>query len=165
MRLVRHIVLILLVFGLQVVPALVHAQDVYWQPFDALASGERALAEGALTDMFGDDPDLWPDWLDPRAVLLPLARGETMLVVREPYRMPCGQYLFTVFGTVSREGTRQQLGPGFCAGSLRVAAVRGRSLPDLLFDEGYQRNPADGPWRRVDQRVRWTGNEWVLAAP
>jgi hypothetical protein len=156
---VRYIVLLLLVLGLQTASAA--AEDAQWQSFDSLGSVDHALADAALADMFGDDPELWPDWLDPRAVLIPAGREGFLLVVREPYRAPCGQFLFTVFGPASVEGARNRLGPGFCAGDLAVAPVRGQSWPDLLFSEGHQQDPADGLWHRLDQRVRWTGTEWV----
>ncbi len=94
--------------------------------------------------MFGDDPELWPDWLDPRAVVISAGREGNLLVVREPYRALCGQYLFTVFGPVGGDGTRQRLGEGFCAGDLTVAPVKGAALPDLLFTEGRQQDPGDG---------------------
>jgi len=99
--------------------------------------------------------------LGPRAVVIPVGRGGTLLVVREPYRAPCGQYLFTVFGLPLPQGGRGRMGPGFCAGELSVVPMRGREVPDLIFAEGHQPNPADGLWQRVDQRVRWTGTEWV----
>ncbi len=139
----------------------VRAADVSWESFDTLGGVDRALANAALADMFGEDPELWPDWLDPRAVLIPAGPEGALLVVREPYRQPCGQYLFTIFGPQGAEGARSRLGAAFCAGDLAVAPMRRQNLPDLLFSEGRQRDPTDGIWRRVDQRVRWTGTEWV----
>lgn len=156
-----HHARLLLVFLLLTVSASVRAAEALWDPFDSLGGTDRALADGALADMFGDDPELWPDWLDPRAVLIPVGGGGSLLVVREPYREPCGQYLFTLFGPQGVEGARNRLGPGFCAGALSVLPMRGQRIPDLLFYEGYQRDPADGLWRRTDQRVRWTGSEWI----
>jgi hypothetical protein len=141
------------------------AEDVFWQSFDNLGAGDRSLAEAALANMFGEDPELWPDWLNPRALLLPLGRNGTMLVVREPYRAPCGQFLFKIFGPTAADGVRQRLGADFCAGDLAVTPIRGRPFPDLIFAEGYQRDPAEEVWRRVDQHVRWTGTEWVRLLP
>jgi hypothetical protein len=157
----RHIASLLVVLGLQMAAFAASAAEVFWQSFDTLGAGDRALAEAALSDMFGDDPDLWPDWLDPRAVLIPAGRVGTLLVVREPYRAPCGQYLFTVFGPPGPQGGRERMGPGFCAGELSVAPMRGRDRPDLIFSEGHRQDSADGLWQRIDQRVRWTGTEWV----
>lgn len=136
--------------------------DTEWLPFDQLNTYDRSLAEGALVGMFGDDPDLWPDWLDPRAVLIPAVRGGgTLLVVREPYRQPCGQYRFIIFGPPAGDGTRGQLGEGFCAGDLSVVPVSGHALPDLLFAEGRAHRSETDDWERQDQRVRWTGRDWV----
>jgi hypothetical protein len=156
----RPIAAFLLVFALQFGAFAVCAAEAEWQAFDRLGSGDRVLAEATLAPMFGDDPDLWPDWLDPRAVLIPVGRDGSLLVVRQPYRMPCGQYLFTIFASPGPDGTRERLGSGFCAGDLAVAPVRGGGLPDLLFSEGYQQDASDGIWRRVDQRVRWNGTGW-----
>ena len=137
------------------------AEDIFWQPFDTLGTFDHTLADATLADMFGEDPDLWPDWLDPRAVLIPVGRDEALLVIREPYRALCGQYLFTVYGPAGSKGGRDRLGEPFCAGDLSVVPMRGSRLPDLLFSEGHQQDPADSQWKRVDQRVRWTGTEWV----
>jgi hypothetical protein len=137
------------------------AAEATWQSFDTLGGVDRALAEAALADMFGDDPELWPDWLDPGAVLIPAGNERSLLVVRQPYRAPCGPYLFIVFGPAGGAAGRERLGPGFCAGELLVSPVRGQSLPDLTFLEGRQQDPADGLWRRVDQRVRWSDTGWL----
>ncbi|MDR3439094.1 hypothetical protein [Telmatospirillum sp.] len=137
------------------------AAEIPWLSFDALGASDRTLAEGVLAGMFGDDPDLWPDWLNPGVVLLQAGGNRSLMVVREPYRAPCGQYLFVVFGPAAADGNRQRWGDGFCAGDLTVIPVRGSPLPDLLFAEGHQQDPADGTWHRADQRVRWTGTGWV----
>lgn len=158
---VRRIAPLLLIFVLQMASVSVRAADAQWESFDTLVGNDRTLADEALAGMFGDDPELWPDWLDPRAVLIPAGREGSLLVVREPYRQSCGQYLFTVFGPLGVEGGRNRLGSGFCAGTLAFVPVLGRNLPDLLFSEGRQRDPANGEWRRIDQRVRWTGTEWI----
>jgi len=158
---VRYIAPLLLVFGVQMAFSAVCAADALWESFDRLGGVDHSLADAALADMFGADPELWPDWLDPRAVVISAGRDGTLLVVREPYRQSCGQYLFTVFGPQGVEGARNRLGAAFCAGDLVVAPVRGRGFPDLLFLEGHQRDPTDDVWRRVDQRARWTGTEWV----
>jgi hypothetical protein len=140
------------------------ADPPQWQPLDSLGAGDGALAERPLTPMFGDDPQLWPDWLEPRAVLIPVADGQ-LLVVRWPLRAPCGEYGFTVFGPVTAELTRRRLGIDFCAGSLTVIPVAGRGWPDLLFAEGRQQDPASGDWQRRDQRVRWSTDRWLLVEP
>jgi hypothetical protein len=136
------------------------AAEAVWQPFETLGDGDRYLAESALAPMFGDDADLWPDWLEPRALLLPVGHGDTWLIVREPYRARCGQYLFTVFGAVTRERTRVKLGDGFCAGELSIVPSGAGRAPDLQFAEGSRQDGNDGEWRRVDQRVRWSGRDW-----
>ncbi len=139
------------------VPAL--AADVAWQPLAALGAADRATAERALADLFGDNPEWWPDWLEPQAVLVPA--HSDLLVVRAPLRAPCGQYQFTVFGPARADGNRDPLGAPFCAGALTVVPVAGRDLPDLLFSEGRRQDPDSGGWQRDDQRVRWTGRGWV----
>lgn len=156
----RRFVLLLLVFLLQTAATTVRAAEASWLTFDMLG-GDRPLAEAALADMFGDDPELWPDWLDPRGVLLQAGGDKSLLVVREPYRQSCGEYLFIIFGPLGADGTRSRLGTGFCAGEMSYAQVRGLNFPDLLFSEGRQLNAADGQWTRLDQRVRWTGSEWI----
>ncbi|PKU22256.1 hypothetical protein [Telmatospirillum siberiense] len=156
----RLFAFLLLVLFLQTAATAVRAADAVWLSFDMLG-GDRPLAEAALSDMFGEDPEFWPDWLDPRAVLLQAGGNQSLLVVREPYRQPCGQYLFIIFGPLTADGTRNRLGTGFCAGDMAVGPVRGRSFPDLLFSEGRQQNPADGQWQRLDQRVRWNGSGWI----
>lgn len=131
-----------------------------WTPFDALDSGNRAIAQAAIAPRFGDNPVLWPDWLDPEAVLIP-SGNQDILVVREPLHAPCGQFGFIVFGPVTNAGTRDRLDGEFCAGSLTVMPVWRRVIPDLLFAEGNQQDPATGEWQRHDQRVRWTGGGWL----
>ncbi|MTJ81711.1 MAG: hypothetical protein F8N37_11930 [Telmatospirillum sp.] len=137
------------------------AAEAVWLPFDALSAGDRSIAEQALAGLFGEDPDLWPDWLDPRAIVITAGRSDTLLIVREPYRAPCGQFLFLIFGPPGTDGTRSRLGDGFCAGTLGIAPQRFQSMPDLIFSEGRRKDAADGLWKRVDQRVRWTANGWV----
>ena len=104
----RWLVMILMtvVLGTTGLAGVVQAAEAEWQPFDTLGPADRTLAEGALAVMFGEDPELWPDWLEPRAVLI-AAGDETLLVVRQPYRAPCGQYLFSVFGPAAE---RRQAG-------------------------------------------------------
>lgn len=166
MKFPRRLFLLLLLAGLQMRGVL--AADLTWAGLDGLQLGDRQLAETALADMFGEDPELWPDWIDPAGVLVPTANrdGGNFLVVREPYRMACGQYMFIIFAPVGSDGTRSRLGEGFCGGSLAVQPVKGLRLPDLLLSEGRQRDETteDG-WRRVDQRLRWTGKGWVRILP
>ncbi len=159
---VRSIVFLLMVFIVQTASHSVCAADALWEPFASLGAADQALADAALADMFGEDPELWPDWLDPRAVLIAAGREGALLIVREPYRQACGQYFFTIFGPQGSNGGRNRLGDGFCAGSLAVLPIKGRSFPDLIFSEGRQKEPADdGQWLRVDQQVRWTGAGWA----
>lgn len=157
----RWLVPFLVAFAIAKAALAAATPDVRWQSFDTLSAIDRSLAEGAMADMLGDDPQLWPDWLDPRAALIPAERGRSaVLVVREPYRAPCGQYRFIIFGPAASDGSRPRLGDGFCAGALTVIPVAGRAVPDLLFAEGSVRQ-GEGEWHRQDQRVRWTGQDWV----
>lgn len=156
----RFLILSALVLCFQATAPSALAADAVWLAFDGLGA-DRPLAESALADMFGEDPDLWPDWLDPRGVLLKAGGNDSVLIVREPYRQACGQYLFILFGPRGADGTRQRLESGFCAGEMTVLQIKGRGMPDFLFSEGRRKNPADGTWSRVDQRVRWTGTGWV----
>lgn len=147
--------LCLLFFLLFAAPAL--AEEAVWLPFGSLPAGERQLAESVLADMFGGDPALWPDWLEPRAALVPTGSG-TLLVVRQPVQAPCGQYRFTVFAPVSG-GRRARLGPDFCAGQLTIVPLRWGDWPDLQFSEGWVAT-GDG-WRREDRQLRWNGSQWM----
>jgi hypothetical protein len=137
------------------------AAELEWQPFDLLGAGDRAIAETALAGEFGDDPDLWPDWIEPRALLVPFNRGQ-LLIVREPLHAPCGEYGYTVFSAVTPEGTRLKLGDEFCAGDLQIIPAWGAAMPDLAFSEGQVKDPTSGVWQRRDQHVRWTDKGWVL---
>jgi hypothetical protein len=133
------------------------ARDLYWQPLDSLLGGDRSLAEQTLTAMWGVDPQLWPDWIDPAALYVPTAQ-DRLLIVRQPMHAPCGQYRFTIFGPVTIERRRDNLGD-FCAGKIGVVAAPGRDWPDLQVDEGRLPDP-QGVWQRVDQRVRWHDGRW-----
>ncbi len=162
MRLWRLLLLFVVIgFGLSL-PVRAGA-DAYWQSFERLDSIDRLYAAQALAPNFGGNPGLWPDWLDPRAVLIPITHGQgDLLVIRQPLHAPCGQFGFTVFGPASPQGGRDRLGGDFCAGDLVVVPTPHRWLPDLRFVEGRQKDAATGQWRRKDQRVRWTGTDWVL---
>jgi hypothetical protein len=138
----------------------VHARDLYWQPLDTLAAGDRSYAEQTLYDEFGDNPELWPDWIDPAALYAPTAEGDRLLIVRRPVHEPCGQYRFVVLSAVTPQLTRERLGE-FCAGDVDVVKAEGHALPNLLVTEGYQQD-ADGVWRRKDQRLRWDKGQWWL---
>jgi hypothetical protein len=81
-----------------------------------------------------------------------------MLIVRRPVHEPCGQYRFAILGTVTPARTRETWGE-FCAGSIAVITVEGRSLPDLLIAEGRQQDE-NGIWQRQDQRLRWQNGQW-----
>ena len=133
------------------------AEDLQWQPLDQLGGGDRILAEQTLYEMFGDNPDWWPDWIDPAALYAP-AKPTRMLVVRRPIHEPCGQYKFAIFSPVNADRQRDKLGD-FCAGSIQVIPVSGRDQPDFLIEEG--RIPdQEGIWQRLDQRVRWHDGQW-----
>jgi hypothetical protein len=133
------------------------ARDLVWQSLDRLGAGDRALAEQTLYEMWGEDPDHWPEWIDPAALTVPAGNGQ-LLIVRRPLRAPCGQYGFAVFSPVTPDRRRDKLGD-FCAGDLSVIAVPGRDLPDLLVAEGRMPGP-DGVWHRLDQRLRWQDGKW-----
>jgi len=134
------------------------AFTLYWQPLDTLEGGDRSYAEQTLYGEFGDNPDLWPDWIDAAGLYVPTANGDRLLIVRRPVHEPCGQYKFAVLSTVTPARTREVWGD-FCAGSVDVIKVSGRALPDLLFAEGYQQD-ANGAWQRQDQHLRWDKGQW-----
>ena len=134
------------------------AFNLYWQPLTTLDSGDRAYAEQTLYPEFGDNPDLWPDWIDPAALYAPTANGDRMLIVRRPVHEPCGQYRFAILSTVTPARTRETWGD-FCAGNVDVIKVSGRDLPDLLVTEGYQQDES-GTWQRLDLRLRWQDGQW-----
>jgi hypothetical protein len=132
-------------------------RDLIWQPLDSLAGGDRALAEQTLYEEFGDNPEQWPDWIDPAALYVPTA-GDRLLIVRRPVHDLCGQYRFAILSPVTPDLTRTTLGD-FCAGSVTVIPVEGREWPDLMLSEGRIPDEA-GIWQRVDQRLRWRDGQW-----
>lgn len=134
------------------------ARDLYWQAFNTLNPGDRSYAERTLYEEFGDNPDLWPDWIDPAALYAPAADGGQLLIVRRPVHEPCGQYRFAILSTVTPQRTREKLGE-FCAGDIDVIKTRDHDLPDLLVTEGYQQD-ANGQWQRQDLRLRWDKGQW-----
>lgn len=136
------------------------ARDLYWQPLNTLGAGDRSYAEQTLYDEFGDNPDLWPDWIDPAALYAPTADGDRLLIVRRPVHEPCGQYRFAVLSTVTPQRTREKLGE-FCAGDVDIVKAEDHSLPDLLVTEGSLQD-ANGDWQRKDQRLRWDKGQWWL---
>jgi hypothetical protein len=157
----RLIMLILLLTAAVASPA--WGRDLLWQSLDSLQGGDRSLAEQTLSDMWGDDPQLWPDWIDPAALYVPVARNR-LLIVRRPLHAPCGQYGFAIFGPVTADLRRDRIGD-FCAGSIGVIAVTSRDWPDLMILEGRLPD-AEGVWQRLDQRVRWhDGQWWRILAP
>jgi len=141
----------------------VRAAESVWQDFDSLSPYDRGLAESALFERFGDNPEWWPDWLEPKATLVVGRGGRDYLVVREPMHLPCGQWGYTVFGTPDDKGERQKLGRRFCGGDLFVAAS-GQRLPDLQIEaEGFS---TDGlTWTHETARWRWTDGQWWQYAP
>ena len=154
---IRRFAAVMLALMLSAVPVM--AQDESWADFDHLSPTDRALAEGALAERFGDNPELWPDWLEPVAVLIPVGRYRDVLIVREPMRLPCGSWGYTVFGPIPENGIRPPLGPRFCAGDLTIVP-QGRNLPDLQFDsQGFTSDLVT--WREEAARWRWSGTEWM----
>ncbi len=139
--------------------------EAEWQPVASLAAGDRALAATVLGPMFGGRPDLWPDWLDPQAVMLPVGGGGSLLVVREPLHAPCGQFGFTFFGPVAEGGRRPQLGQMFCGGTLEVVPIAESALPDLRVTDGQERVDGSEGWRPLDLRSRWAVNQWLRILP
>ena len=150
----RRVAIALLTIGVGLSAA---AKDLYWQDLDSLPLGDRQLAERTLYEMWGDNPAFWPDWIHPAALYVPTA-GDRLLIVRRPLHAPCGQYGFAVFGPVTAERRRDQIGD-FCAGQFAVLAVPGRDWPDLLVAEGREPDQA-GQWHRKDQRLRWRDGQW-----
>jgi hypothetical protein len=138
-------------------------RDLIWQKLDTLAGGDRALAEQTLYEEFGDDPEQWPDWIDPAALYVPVG-NDRLLIVRRPVHAPCGQYSFAMLSPITPALSRDKLGD-FCAGSLQVITVTGRAWPDFLVTEGRQQD-ASGDWQRFDQRLRWRDGQWwrIIAA-
>jgi hypothetical protein len=133
------------------------ARDLVWQSLDSLGGGDRVLAEQTLFEMWGDNPDFWPEWIDPAALYVPTDH-DRLLIVRRPLHAPCGQYGFAIFSPLTPDRRREKLGD-FCAGDLSVIPVAGRDWPDLLVAEGRMPD-ADGVWRRLDQRLRWHDGQW-----
>jgi hypothetical protein len=153
------------VFGLAWLLALpAAARELSWQSLDSLGGGDRALAEQTLYAEFGDKPELWPDWIDPAALYVPVGR-DRWLIVRRPVHASCGQYMFAILGTVTPALSRDKIGE-FCAGDIQVVEADGRDWPDLLVREGRIPNQ-DGIWQRLDQRLRWKDGQWwrVLSNP
>ena len=150
----------LLALTMTAVPAV--AEQPQWRSFDSLVEVDRATAESALADNFGGDPSLWPDWLDPAAVRLPMNfTPGTLLVVRQPLHAACGEFGFTVFGPRASDGSRRQWGGLFCAGRLEVVPAPWQRAPDLRFLDGRRRDPATGAWVVHDATWHWTGSDWV----
>ena len=133
------------------------ARELVWQGLDTLLGGDRALAEQTLYQDFGDNPELWPDWIGPEALYVPTAH-DRLLIVRRPVRSACGQYMFAVLSTITPQLSRDKIGD-FCAGDLKVVEADGRDLPDLLFSEGRVQD-AEGNWQRFDQQMRWKDGQW-----
>lgn len=134
--------------------------ELVWQDFADLPEGERYFAQTALYEMWGSDPDLWPDWIEPAAVRVAAGRGESILIVRQPLRLACGEYGFSVLGPVTADLTRQPLGGRFCGGVLSVVPVSGRAIPDLVVEQTYEAD-ADGRARPLPpKRWRWLGEGW-----
>jgi hypothetical protein len=141
-------------------PAL--ATELDWRSFDTLPAGERALAEQTVMPIFGDDPEQWPDWIDPAALFVP-SRSGFLMIVRRPQHLPCGQYGFTIFGPVTPDGRRDLYGD-FCGGSVGIIPVEGRDWPDIEILEGREQI-AEDQWRRLDQRLRYQNGQWWRILP
>lgn len=138
------------------------AVDLDWRSFDLLPEGEKALAQSALFDMFGDNPEQWPDWIEPAALWVPI-KGDFLLVARWPRREACGQFGYAIFGPVTAQGGRDKLGE-FCAGSLDILRTDAQDWPDFDFREG--RSSEDGvTWQRLDQILRYRDGQWWRVLP
>ena len=133
------------------------ARDLLWQSLDSLGGGDRQLAEQTMYELFGDNPDQWPDWIDPAALYVPVGR-DYALIVKRPVHEPCGQYKFTILSPVNGAQSRDKIGD-FCAGELDVLAVPNRDWPDFYVTQGYQQD-ANGDWQRADLRLRWRDGQW-----
>jgi hypothetical protein len=140
------------------------AEDLYWRNFDYLNQADRAQAEETLTEMFGGTVELWPDWIEPSAIQIPAGPGKTLMIVRYPLRLPCGENAFFIFGPATPEG-RPRLGDRFCAGALTGVFAQPK-LPwlDLQF-AGYGEQGADGQWHDRTIRLRWTDKGWMIYPP
>ncbi len=140
------------------------ARILYWQGFDTLAEGDRDLADAALAEEFGADPNQWPDWIDPMALYAPTGHVDFVFIVRRPVHEPCGQYKFTIYGTVTPDLRRDKWGE-FCGGTITPIRVSGKDLPDLMLEETREQD-ANGIWHRADLRLRWTNGQWwrILSA-
>ena len=136
------------------------ARTLYWQGFDTLAEGDRELGEAALAEEFGADTNQWPDWITPMALYAPTGHVDFVFIVRRPVHEPCGQYKYTIYGTVTPDLRRDKWGE-FCAGAVTPVFVPGRDLPDLFFEYGYQED-STGVWQRADQKLRWDQGQWWL---
>ncbi len=134
-----------------------------WRPLDQLSVGDRSLAEQALAPHFGDDPRLWPDWLEVVGVMIPAGIDGNILIVRAPMLQACGGWGYTVFGPVNAADSRDRWGPEFCANTLFIVP-HGLGAPDIQFDEeGFT---ADfRTWSHEPARWRWVGGQWLRFTP
>ena len=135
------------------------ARILYWQGFDTLAEGDRELGEKAMAEEFGT-PEQWPDWVEPMALYAPTGHVDFVFIVRRPVHAECGQYEFTIYGTVTPDLRRDKWGE-FCGGEVTPIRVPGRDLPDLLFEYGREQD-ANGVWQRNDRRLRWNEGQWWI---
>ena len=135
------------------------ARILYWQGFDTLAEGDRQLGELAMADEFGA-PSQWPDWVEPMALYAPTGHVDFVFIVRRPVNAECGQYEFTIYGTVTPDLRRDKWGE-FCAGAVTPIRVPGRDLPDLSFEYAREQD-ANGVWQRSDRRLRWNEGQWWI---
>lgn len=136
------------------------AEDETWKPLDSFAEGDRQLAQTALAGMFGEDPSLWPDWLELTAIYAPKGKRRSVLIVRYPMRQACGPWGYVVLSPVDESGSRTVMGQHFCANDLSLGAPVWQSLPDLQFDrQGFQ--DASGDWSYTPARWHWDGKSWV----
>lgn len=152
----------LLAAGAALTPA--RAADAVWQGLDALQLGDRQEAQAAVADMFGEDPALWPDWLDLRAVFIPPGHSDAVLVIRLPMRQACGPWGYVVLGAVGGDGARPQLGGRLCGNDLTLVNRPFHSLPDFQIDD-HGTADADGHISYETQRWRWEDGQWLLVQP
>ncbi len=149
-------------------PASADEPDWTWQPLNSLEPYDLSIAQAALFPLMGEDPTLWADWMDPRVVLIPV-RGGNIMILREPFRQGCGDWGYMIFSPYRTDGTRARLGEMFCADGLEVVPPRFQNWPDLVLrnvgSPTSTTEPADHPWQVSDQRLHWSGEDWMIQTP
>jgi len=138
--------------------------DAVWKNVADMAEGDRQLAQTSLTDMFGEDVSLWPEWLEIDGVYIPPGKNRSMLVLRFPMRKDCGAWGYQILSPVTSEGTRTKMGEPFCGNDLTLVNQAFQSLPDIQFDSQGS-SDAEGNWSFAAARWRWDGKQWLKYPP